>query len=172
MYKYEISNFEFAQFVSEGGYQNSSYWSAQGWSWKSANNVVCPLYWNITNTPNYANDPYSNSDSEPIVGISYYEAEAYCKWADYELPTEAQWEYLAKDSDERHYPWADDFWFTSTQPNYNLCNWKIGFNGYTENGFTSDGATYTRYVTSYSDGKGHLGNYNLSGICGGNVCRL
>ena len=163
MYKTEISNVEFAQFVSEGGYQNSSFWSAEGWAWLLANTINCPLYWNTNDTPNYANDPYSDSDNEPVVGISYYEAEAYANWADYELPTEAQWEYFAKDGDERHYTWADDFWYTSTQPTYNLCNWKIGFDGYTENGFTSDGAEYARYVTSYSEGKGHLGHYNLSG---------
>jgi len=129
MYKTEISNFEFAQFVLESG---------------------------------YANDPYSNSDSEPVVGISYYEAESYCNWSGYELPTEAQWEYFAKNGDN-HYPWADDFWYTSSLPNYNFCNWKIGYQNYTENGFTSDGAEFTRNVTSYSDGKGHCGHYNLSG---------
>jgi len=163
MYKTEISNVEFAQFVSEGGYEDSSYWSTKGWAWQSTNNVVCPLYWNTNNTPNYKYAAYSDSANEPVVGISYYEAEAYAKWADYELPTEAQWEFFAKGGDERHYPWADDFWHTSTQPTYNLCNWKIGFDGYTENGFTSDGAEYARYVTSYSEGKGHLGHYNLSG---------
>ncbi len=163
MYKTEISNFEFAQFLSEGGYSDNSYWSSAGWSWKTANNIVCPLNWEITDTPNYANDPYSNSDSEPVVGISYYEAEAYANWSDYELPTESQWEYFAKDGDERHYPWADDFWYTSTQPNFNLCNWKIGFEGFSENGYTSDGSEFTRYVTSYSEGKGHCGHYNLSG---------
>ncbi len=163
MYKTEISNFEFAQFLSEGGYLDSSYWSSPGWSWKTANSIVCPLYWETTDTPNYANDPYANSDSEPVVGISYYEAEAYANWSDYELPTESQWEYFAKDGDERHYPWADDFWYTSTQPSFNLCNWKLGLNGYTEMGFTSDGSEFTRYVTSYSEGKGHCGHYNLSG---------
>jgi len=163
MYKTEISNFEFAQFLSEGGYSDNSYWSSAGWSWKTANSIVCPLYWETTDTPNYANDPYANSDSEPVVGISYYEAEAYANWSDYELPTESQWEYFAKDGDERHYPWADDFWYTSTQPSFNLCNWKLGLNGYTEMGFTSDGSEFTRYVTSYSEGKGHCGHYNLSG---------
>jgi len=163
MYKTEISNVEFAQFVSEGGYQNSSFWSAEGWAWQSTNNVVCPLYWNTNDTPNYINDPYSNSDDKPVVGISYYEAEAYAKWADYELPTEAEWEFFAKGVDNRHYPWADDFWYTSSQPNYYLCNWKIGFDGYSENGFTNDGAAYAANVTDYPDGKGICGHYNLSG---------
>ena len=163
MYKTEISNLEFVQFISEGGYFDNSYWSTEGWAWRTTKNVVCPLNWNTNDTPNYANDPYSNSDIESVVGISYYEAEAYCNWANYELPTEAQWEYFAKNGDERYYPWASNFWYTSSQPNYYFCNWKIGFEGFTENGYTNDGSEFANCVTNYSDGKGHCGHYNLSG---------
>ena len=160
MYKTEISNLEFERFVKEGGYYDKSYWSEAGWMWRTTNNIVCPLYWSTNDTPYYKNTNLANS---PVVGISYYEAEAYVNWADYELPTEAEWEYFAKGNDERHYPWADDFWYTSSQPYYYLCNWKIEYQGYNEAGFTSDGAEYTTNVISYSPGKGHLGNYNLSG---------
>ena len=52
MYKTEISNLEFSQFLSEGGYSDNSYWSSAGWSWKTANNIICPLNWEITDTPN------------------------------------------------------------------------------------------------------------------------
>ncbi|WP_028605931.1 ergothioneine biosynthesis protein EgtB [Ottowia thiooxydans] len=93
-----VNNGEFAKFTLEGGYDDSSYWLSEGWDWRTQNNVNHPLYWQrcdggwdeFTLGGRRTLDPAS-----PAVHLSYYEADAYARWAGARLPTEAEWEYAA-----------------------------------------------------------------------------
>ena len=99
--KYPVTNEKYRVFISAGGYQDQQYWSDDGWKWKTTNNVTDPQYWD---------DPQWNKADHPVVGVSYFEAEAYAKWAGKRLPTEQEWEKAARgQEDGREYPWGDEF---------------------------------------------------------------
>lgn len=107
--KYEVTCGEYQQFMDAGGYANSAYWSSAGWAWKVDNVMTQPLFW-IPAQQNWGSGTFTQTDSYPVVGVSYYEAEAFCNWAGGHLPTEAQWEKAVRwDGHPRVYPWGDSW---------------------------------------------------------------
>ena len=93
-----VSNDEYAAFVEAGGYAEPAFWLAEGWDWRATQARECPLYWQrgdagwqeVTLGGMRPLDP-----QRPAVHISYYEADAYARWAGARLPTEAEWEHAA-----------------------------------------------------------------------------
>jgi formylglycine-generating enzyme required for sulfatase activity len=102
--RYEVKNEQFARFVEDGGYQKRELWTDEGWAWKRAENRAQPKYWD---------DPDWNKPEYPVVGVVWFEALAYCRWAGARLPTEAEWERAAgwdADRGEKYiYPWGNDW---------------------------------------------------------------
>ena len=96
-----VRNGEWQQFVDEGGYRQPRLWLSEGWDWVQANAIERPLYWHgdgshFTLAGRIAIDP-----NAPVSHVSYYEAEAFARWAGARLPTEAEWETAFADSDPR-----------------------------------------------------------------------
>jgi hypothetical protein len=69
--KYPVTNAEFKEFVDAGGYREKRWWTAAGWGCKEADKQSEPRYWDDTRL---------NKPNQPVVGVSWFEALAYCRW--------------------------------------------------------------------------------------------
>ena len=112
--RYPVTNAQYQSFVDHGGYteQWRECWSQEGWAWRKEAQISKPRsYGGEFDLPNH-----------PIVGVSWYEASAFCRWLtlrfresggllenrEIRLPTEAEWEKAARGEDGRMYPWGDE----------------------------------------------------------------
>ena len=103
--KYPVTNAEYERFIEAGGYQEKGLWTGAGWQEIGQNQ----------NEPRFWQDARFNKPNQPVVGLSWYECVAYCRWLSaetgrlYRLPTEAEWEKGARGVDGRMYPWGNKF---------------------------------------------------------------
>ena len=141
--KYPVTNAQYARFIGDGGYERQEWWSADGWRWRNGvdsdltvieDEKLRQLYrdWlarrpsEKRGQPFWWDDPERNNPLFPVVGVGWFEAEAYAAWlnsraatldlgeavpADYRvrLPSEEEWERAARGTDGREYPWPGDF---------------------------------------------------------------
>jgi len=107
---YPVINARFALFLAAGGYVQERWWSPEGWEWKCGHNIDKPLQWQEAGW---------DGPEQPIAGVSWYEAEAYARWAGRRLPTDAEWEKAARGTDGQRYPWGNE-WPNSNRANFNL----------------------------------------------------
>jgi ergothioneine biosynthesis protein EgtB len=94
-----VANGEFLEFMNDGGYRRPELWLSDGWDTVNAQGWKAPLYWEQYEgswrcfTLNGMRDV---DPAEPVCHISYYEADAYARWAGARLPLEAEWEVAAQ----------------------------------------------------------------------------
>lgn len=139
---FPVTNRQFSLFIDDGGYHAAAHWDPRGWAWREAEGITRPI--------SLQTEGFDGED-QPVSGVSWYEAQAYARWAGRLLPTEAQWEKAARGTDGRRHPWGDPL------PHAGLCNFdhRVG---------------RTTPAGSYPDGKSPFGCEDMVGNVN-NWCR-
>jgi formylglycine-generating enzyme required for sulfatase activity len=181
--KYPVTNLQFRQFIEAGGYDKKGYWSVEGWLWRTGEydtKATDEIYksW-LANRPAekrgepfYWHDQKWNDPLAPVVGVSWFEAEAYANWLSKQkghpvrLPTEQEWERAARGVKGREYAWEGEF--DSNQ--VNCAEFWAGLDDLRDNGkwdeWRASGlyqVASTTMVGQFSAGATPEGVYDLSG---------
>lgn len=100
---YPVTVGRYREFVDEGGYDDHDLWDDASWEWRLREIISAPRWWDSTES-HWKN---FGRDDQPVVGVSWYEAMAFCRWAGRRLPTRHEWQAAAQGNDARTYPWGD-----------------------------------------------------------------
>jgi ergothioneine biosynthesis protein EgtB len=150
--RYPITNRDFIDFTDAGGYGDYRLWLSDGWDLVNEKQWEAPLYWQKVDGDWYKKDFGGLNKvppNEPVTNVSYYEADAYAKWAGKRLPTEAEWEKAASWNEDFKtktlYPWGNDLPSDHTANLLESWNWAPA------------------PIGSYPQGKSHCGCYQMIG---------
>ena len=98
--RYPVTNGQYRAFFDDDGYGSREWWSDAGWTWRQEEAVTEPEWWR---------DRRWNAPNQPVVSVSFWEAEACCAWAGGRLPREQEWEAAARGPEGFTYPWGNDW---------------------------------------------------------------
>lgn len=111
---FPVTNGAYAEFIDDGGYEDTRLWSEPGRAWLAQSGARAPKYWDGEGDARVERnmDRVGPLDLDrPVCHVCYYEAEAFAKWAGKRLPTEVEWEAAASwngGSDAREFPWGNE----------------------------------------------------------------
>ena len=149
---FPVTNEQYLSFIEDGGYEDFRYWLSDGWDAIQKNNWKAPMYWEKENDRWIVRDFLGKrriNPKQPVCHVSFYEADAYCRWAGKRLPSEAEWEKAACWNEDKMrktiFPWGND---APNEKNANLLE------SYLWN---------TSEIGSYPDGKSSYGCHQMIG---------
>jgi len=125
--KHKVTNGQYLDFVTAGGYENPACWTEEDFSWRSTHEIRHPAFWSRNRDRWYCRTMF---DEIPLpldwpVYVSQAEARAYARWSGKTLPTEAQWHraaYGVRSGPERSFPWGDSA-PNATKGNFDFNRW-------------------------------------------------
>jgi len=94
-----VTNGDWLEFMAAGGYHEHQHWLSAGWGTIQTEGWEAPMYWEPTESGwqvHTLHGFHSVNPDEPVCHLSYYEADAYARWAGARLPTEFEWEHAAQ----------------------------------------------------------------------------
>lgn len=162
--RYEVTNAQYRRFLADVA-QHGDAACAHPSQPKGKDHT--PRYWRdfnpLLHDPGYArlaqfSAATFTADNNPVVGVDWFDAYAYAKWAGKRLPTEAEWELAARGDDARRWPWGNDW-------QWGLCNIvgeKLGADVRAK-GTEKDGFIYPAPVGSYPAGRSPFGCDDMAG---------
>ncbi|MBK7546618.1 MAG: ergothioneine biosynthesis protein EgtB [Rhodoferax sp.] len=111
---------QFVEFVDDGGYDRPELWQPQGWEWLQKEGRRAPRYVDQIGVASGAvmqtrfGTPRRMLGGQPAMHVTWWEADAWCRWAGRRLPSEVEWEVAAHSAERRGFRWGDVWEWTGT----------------------------------------------------------
>lgn len=155
-----ITNAQWDEFIADRGYRTANLWLSEGWDWVLREQVERPLYWGPDGTHFTLAGRIERDPAAPVCHVSYFEADAFARWAGMRLPREEEWESAAEADDPTSGQQLDEAGAVVPQPKHGYFG---GVWEWTQSAF----ASYSGFRTA----EGTIGEYNGKFMSGQLVLR-